>query len=70
MISPAPLLPLISDIQQHVSALETLAAAITAGLHAGMVDADHLYTLVTTQARAINTQLERLTAEKCAEDDL
>jgi hypothetical protein len=60
MTTAATLLTLIAHAQQHVAALETLAASMTAGLRAGMVDADHLYTLMTTQTRAINAQLDQV----------
>lgn len=51
---------LVEKTQQHVAALDSLAAGMTAGLHAGMVDTDHMYTLMTTQTRAINIQLEQI----------
>ena len=51
MTTAATLLTLIAHAQQHVAALESLAAGMAAGLRAGMIDADHLYTLVATQAR-------------------
>jgi hypothetical protein len=60
MTTAATLLTLITHAQQHVAALETLAASMTAGLRAGMVDADHLYTLMATQTRAINAQLDQV----------
>lgn len=62
MTTAATLLTLIAHAQQHVAALESLAAGMTTGLRAGMVDADHVYMLMTTQARAINAQLEKMTA--------
>jgi hypothetical protein len=60
MTTAATLLTLIAHTQQHVMALESLAAGMTAGLRAGMVDADHLYTLLTAQTRAINAQLDQV----------
>lgn len=57
MTTVATLLTLITHAQQHVAALESLAAGMAAGLRAGVIDADHLYTLMTTQARAINAHL-------------
>jgi hypothetical protein len=60
MTTAATLLTLITHAQQHVAALESLVAGMAAGLHAGMVDADHLYTLMATQTRAINAQLDRV----------
>lgn len=60
MTTAATLLSLIAHAQQHVAALESLAAGMTAGLRAGMVDADHLYTLMATQTRAINAQLDQV----------
>jgi hypothetical protein len=60
MTTAATLLTLITHAQQHLAALESLAAGITAGLRAGMVDADHVYTLVATQTRAINAQLDQV----------
>ena len=60
MTTAATLLTLIAHAQQHIAALETLAASMTAGLRAGMVDADHLYTLMSTQTRAINAQLDEV----------
>lgn len=60
MTTVATLLTLIAHAQQHVAALESLAAGMTAGLRAGMVDADHLYTLLTTQTRVINAQLDQV----------
>lgn len=60
MTTAATLLTLIAHAQQHVAALESLAAGMTAGLRAGMVDADHVYTLMATQTRAINAQLEQM----------
>lgn len=69
MTTVATLLTLISHAQQHVAALESLAAGMTTGLRAGMVDADHVYTLMATQTRAINAQLEQMatTMEEAAE---
>jgi len=60
MTTAATLLSLIAHAQQHVAALESLAAGMTAGLRAGMVDADHLYRLMATQTRAINAQLDQV----------
>ena len=60
MTRAATLLTLIAHAQQRIAALETLAASMTAGLRAGMVDADHLYTLMATQTRAINAQLDEV----------
>ena len=60
MTTAATLLTLIAHAQQHVAALESLAAGMTTGLRAGMVDAEHVYTLMTTQARAISAQLEEM----------
>lgn len=60
MTTAATLLTLIAHAQQHVMALESLAAGMTAGLRAGMVDADHLYTLLTAQTRVINAQLDQV----------
>lgn len=60
MTTAATLLSLIAHAQQHVAALESLAAGMTAGIRAGMVDADHLYTLMATQTRAINAQLDQV----------
>lgn len=60
MTTAATLLTLIAHAQQHVAALESLAAGMVAGLRAGMVDADHLYTLLTVQTRVINAQLEQV----------
>jgi hypothetical protein len=57
MTTAATLLPLIMHTKQHVEALESLAAGMATGLRAGMVDADHLYTLLATQARAIRAHL-------------
>ena len=62
MTTAATLLTLIVHAQQHVAALESLAAGMVAGLRAGMVDADHLYTLMTTQTRAIHAQLDEVVA--------
>ena len=66
MTTAATLLALIAHAQQHVAALESLVAGMTTGLRAGMVDADHMYTLVATQTRAINAQLDEVatTVEK------
>jgi hypothetical protein len=60
MTTVATLLTLITHAQQHVAALESLAAGMAAGLRAGMVDADHLYTLMAAQTRAINAQLDQV----------
>lgn len=60
MTTVTTLLTLITHAQQHVAALESLAAGMTAGLRAGMVDADHLYTLLTAQTRVINAQLDQV----------
>lgn len=60
MTTVATLLTLITHAQQHVAALESLAAGMAAGLRAGMVDADHVYTLMATQTRAINAQLDQV----------
>jgi hypothetical protein len=61
MTTAATLLTLIAHAQQHVAALESLAAGMTTGLRVGMVDADHVYTLMATQARAIGAQLDEMT---------
>ena len=63
MTTVATLLTLISHAQQHIAALESLAAGMAAGLRAGMIDSDHLYTLMTTQTRAINAQLDKVATE-------
>jgi len=60
MTTAATLLTLIAHAQQHIAALESLAAGMAAGLRAGMVDADHLYTLMATQTRAIHAQLDQV----------
>jgi hypothetical protein len=60
MTTAATLLTLIAHAQQHVAALESLVAGMTTGLRAGMVDADHMYTLMATQTRAINAQLDQV----------
>jgi hypothetical protein len=60
MTTATTLLTLITHAQQHLAALESLAAGMTAGLRAGMVDADHVYTLVATQTRAIDAQLAKV----------
>lgn len=60
MTTAATLLTLIAHAQQHIAALESLAAGMAAGLRAGMIDADHLYTLMATQTRAINEQLDEV----------
>lgn len=60
MTTAATLLTLIAHAQQHIAALESLAAGMAAGLRAGMVDIDHLYTLMTTQTRAIHAQLDQV----------
>lgn len=60
MNTAATLLSLIAHAQQHVAALESLVAGMTTGLRAGMVDADHMYTLMSTQTRAINAQLDEV----------
>lgn len=60
MTTVATLLTLITHAQQHVAALESLAAGMAAGLRAGMVDADHIYTLMAAQTRAINAQLAQV----------
>lgn len=68
MTTAATLLPLIMHTKQHVEALESLAAGMATGLRAGMVDADHLYTLLATQARAIRAHLmEMVTTMENAE---
>jgi len=76
MTTAATLLTLLAHAQHHVAALESLAAGMTAGLLAGMVDAEHLYTLMTTQTRAISTQLvemvtvmEKVEVRTTANDD-
>lgn len=60
MTTAATLLTLIAHAQQHVAALESLVAGMTTGLRAGMVDAEHMYTLMATQTRAINAQLDQV----------
>ncbi|MBE1160414.1 hypothetical protein [Dyella acidiphila] len=57
MTTATTLLTLITHTQQHIAAMESLVAGMTAGLCAGMVDADHMYTLLTTQTRAIHAHL-------------
>lgn len=63
MTTVATLLTLISHAQQHIAALESLAAGMAAGLRAGMIDPDHLYMLMATQTRAINAQLDKVATE-------
>jgi hypothetical protein len=60
MTTVTTLLTLIAHAQQHIAALESLAAGMAAGLRAGMIDADHVYTLMATQTRAINAQLDEV----------
>jgi hypothetical protein len=60
MTTAATLLSLIAHAQHHVAALESLVAGMTHGLRGGLVDADHMYTLMTTQTRAINAQLDEV----------
>jgi DNA-binding FrmR family transcriptional regulator len=62
MTTAATLLTLIGHAQQHVTALESLVAGMTTGLRSGMVDADHMCTLMATQTRAINAQLDQVAA--------
>jgi hypothetical protein len=66
MTTAATLLSLIAHTQHHVAALESLVAGMTSGLRGGLVDVDHIYTLMTTQTRAINAQLDEVatTVEK------
>jgi hypothetical protein len=60
MTTATTLLTLIAHAQQHIAALESLAAGMAAGLRAGMVDADHLYTLMATHTRTITAQLDEV----------
>jgi hypothetical protein len=60
MTTAATLLTLIAHAQHHVAALESLVAGMTSGLRGGLVDADHMYTLMATQTRAINAQLDEV----------
>ena len=60
MTTAATLLTLIAHAEHHVAALESLVAGMTSGLRAGMVDADHMYTLMITQTRAITAQLDEV----------
>jgi len=62
MTTAATLLALIAHAQHHVAALESLVAGMTSGLRGGLVDADDMYTLMTTQTRAINAQLDEVAA--------
>jgi microcystin-dependent protein len=62
MTSAATLLELIAHARQHVTALESLIAGMTTGLRAGMIDPDHMHMLMSTQARAINAQLDQVVA--------
>jgi hypothetical protein len=60
MTTAATLLTLIAHAQHHVAALESLVAGMVSGLRGGLVDADDMYTLMTTQTRAINAQLDEV----------
>lgn len=59
MTTAATLLTLIAHAQQGVAALESLAASMTAGLRAGMVDAD-LRSLESHAATARNRPSPRV----------
>jgi hypothetical protein len=52
----------IERIANDIDAFESLAAGMAAGLRAGLVDPDHLYTLVSRYAAAIRAQLDQLAA--------
>ena len=45
---PLPLPLSIQRVRDQVAALDSLAAALTAGLHAGVIDPDHVQTLLET----------------------
>ena len=49
------------DAARHkVDAFETLGASLAEGIRAGVVDADHVYTLIRTMAQAIRTDVQEL----------
>lgn len=54
------LLATVEAATRKVDAIETLAASLTAGLHAGVVHPDHLYTLMTCLAGALGEDLRQL----------
>lgn len=60
MTTTATILAMIERAQLQVDALDTLAGGMAAGLRVGVVDADHLYTLLSTQADAIKANLVEL----------
>lgn len=54
------LLAIIEQATRQVDAIESLAAGLAAGMHAGVVDPDHFYTLLTTQMASVQASLTKL----------
>jgi hypothetical protein len=53
-------LTIIERTSRQVDAIETLAASLAAGMHAGVVDPDQLYTLLTSHMASIQANLVAL----------
>lgn len=53
----------IHRLAADMEAFESLAGAMSEGLRAGVVDPDHVYTLVATQAEAIRRRLVALATD-------
>jgi hypothetical protein len=60
MTSTKKILAMIERAQMQVAAMESLAGGMAAGLREGIVDVDHVYTLVATQAAAVRAQLDKM----------
>lgn len=59
---PLPLPLSIQRVRDQVAALDTLAAALTAGLHAGVINPDHVQTLLETYSAGVRARLDELTS--------
>lgn len=53
----------IHRLAADMEAFQSLAGAMSEGLRAGVVDPDHVYTLVATQAEAIRLRLVALATD-------
>lgn len=63
MTNTIKILAIIDRALVQTDAMETLAACMSQGMTAGVLDAAHVHTLLSTQATAIRTLLVRLASE-------
>ena len=64
---PLPLPLSIQRVRDQVSALDSLAAALTAGLHAGVIDPDHVQTLLETYSAGVRARLDEMASSISAQ---